>query len=325
MSQHTEERLSAALQDIAGNRPYEPDIEEIEHRGHNLRRRRVAWRTTMGTGVIAAVAAVAVATTGSGTQAPNVAAPNPGATDSATTTVQDAPLMHLVSYLVTAPQPKGDATLILRETVSNDGTKVAVWDLFADNGDYYFTKTREALPAQVKGKHVQADKADMAARQKVVAAAELAAKGDLNEARKQMALAYLPANPKVTPTLEAPGVVPSLSDEAKKKRGAQAINGTDNWVWNNSMQALISGAGSPTVRAGVLRLLGQMPEVTVKQGTLDGQPVLTLAAGLPAVSDGESVTVNADTGLPIKFTNAGGFVNYTVTRVNLADIANGTL
>jgi hypothetical protein len=321
MSYDTEERLSAALQGIAGNRPYAPDIEKIESRGQSLRRSRVAWRTTVGTGVVAAVAAVAVATTGTSTQTPNLAGPKSGATTSSTST-QDAPLVHLVSYLSNAPKPTGDATLVLRDTVAKAGTKVDVWDLYADNGDYYFAKTRDGLPGQVKGKHTQQDKAG---RQKTVAAAELAAKGDLNEARKQMALAYLPADPKVTPTLEAPGVVPSLSDGSKKKLGdgAQASNLTDNWVWNNSMDALGAGAGSPTVRAGVLRLLGQMPEVTVTKGTLDGQAVLTLAAGSPAVSDGESLTVNAETGLPIKFTSDGGGVNYTVTRVDLADVANG--
>jgi hypothetical protein len=103
------------------------------------------------------------------------------------------------------------------------------------------------------------------------------------------------------------------------------INKTDNRVWNNSMDALTVGAGSPTVRAGVLRLLGQMPEIKVKTGTLNGQPVLTLTAGPPASPGSESLTVNANTGLPVKYTGAdvGVTVNYTVTRVTLVDLAKG--
>jgi hypothetical protein len=64
----------------------------------------------------------------------------------------------------------------------------------------------------VKGGHKQPDKAG---RKNVVAAAAYAVKGDLNEARKRMALAYEPSNPKVKPTLEAPGATPALSGDAK--------------------------------------------------------------------------------------------------------------
>jgi hypothetical protein len=330
MSYDTEDRLSAALNGIVGERPYTPDLQQIESRGRKLRRRRLAWRASAGgTFAVAAVAAVAVATSGGGIQAPapDLAAQRPAPAG----TAQDAPLVQLVGYLTTADAPTGDATLVLRDQVFSDGSKIDVWDLHADNGDYYFAKTRSAIPAQVKGKHLQQGGAE---RRKAVAAATYAAKGDLNEARKQMAFADLPANPKVKPTLEAPGATPSsppLSAEAKKlkkiKGNYHPINTTDNWVWNNSLNALRDGAGSPMVRAGVLRLLGQMPEVKVKKGTLHGQPVLTLAAGPLAttVEDGsdEVLTVNADNGLPIRYAAEGFTINYTVTRVTIADVAKG--
>ena len=64
MSYDTEHRLSAAMNDIAGNRPYTPDLDQIESRGRKLRRRRLAWRATAGSSfAVAAVAAVAVAVT----------------------------------------------------------------------------------------------------------------------------------------------------------------------------------------------------------------------------------------------------------------------
>lgn len=326
MSYDTEERLSAALRSIAGDRPYTPDIEQIESHGRKLRHRRVAWRATAGTGFAAAIAAVAVATTGVGTHAP---APNiAGANSAATSTAGNAPLVRLVGYLSTAVQPGGNATLVLRDQVYTDGLKVDVWDLFADNGDDYFARTRDALPAQVKGKHTAGD-VDKAGRQQVVAVALYAAKGDLNEARTRMAYAYEPKNPKAAPfPIESPGATPSLSAAAKEKLklspNQQIGNLTDSWVWNNSMEALAVGGGSPTVRAGVLRLLGQMPEVTVVKSTLKGQPVLVLSATSLATGNGtESLTVNADTGLPIKYVATGVTVNYTVSRVTLTDVANG--
>ena len=325
MSYDTEDRLSAALRDVAGDRPYAPDVDRIEERGRKLRHRRLAWRATAGSSfAIAAAAAIAVATSGTGPHAPapQLAAPRPatGATGSA-----PSPLVQLVGYLSTAKQPAGDATLLLRDQVYPNGLKVDVWDLHADNGDYYFAKTRGALPAQVTGHHKQSDGFG---RKASVAAAKYAAKGDLNEARKRMAFAYLPKNPKVKPTLEAPGVTPSAPDSKKlppEVRDLFRINKTDNWVWNNSMDALRDGAGSPAVRAGVLRLLGQMPEVKVKQGSLHGQPVLVLTAGRPATAGegSESLTVNADTGLPVRYVNSGVTINFTVTRVTIADVATG--
>ena len=329
MSHDTENRLSAAMNDIAGNRPYTPDLDQIESRGRKLRRRRLAWRATAGSSfAVAAVAAVAVATSGVGTRAPapDLAAPAPAPAR----TAEEAPLVRLVGNLTTAKAPAGDATLVLRDQVFADGSKIDVWDLHADNGDYYFAKTRAAIPAQVKGKHLQDGEES---RKKTVAAAKYAAKGDLNKARKRMAVADLPDNPKVKPTFEAPGAMPPpLSAGAKKKLELtkskyHPINKTDYLVWNNSLNALRDGAGSPAVRAGVLRLMGQMPEVKVKKGTLNGQPVLTLAAGPLAttVEDGgdETLTVNADTGLPIKFTSGDFTINYVVTRVTIADVAKG--
>ena len=325
MSYDTEDRLSAALNGIVGDRPYAPDFDQIESRGRKLRRRRLAWRVTAGGSfAVAAVAAVAVATSGAGIQAPapNLAAPKPATAG----TAEGSPLVQLVGYLSTAKAPVGDATLLLRSQVFTKGPKIDVWDLHADNGDYYFAKTRDAIPEQVKGKHLQQD---AAGRKKAVAAANYAAKGDLNEARKQMALADVPANPKVKPTLEAPGVTPppsaaTLQKLKKLKATYHPFNKTDNRVWNNSLVALTQGAGSPAVRAGVLRLLGQIPEVKVTKGTLDGQAVLILAAGSPATVAGtETLTVNADNGLPIRYAVSGMTINYTVTRVTIANVANG--
>ncbi|GIE36628.1 hypothetical protein Ait01nite_096730 [Actinoplanes italicus] len=324
MSYDTEQRLSAAMRNAAGDRPYAPDVDRIEGRGKQLRRRRLAWGATGGGAfAIAAVAAVAVTVTGGGVQAPAPNLAKPAATSgAATAAAEEAPMVQLVSYLTTAPQPTGDATLLLRSQVQSDGSKIDVWDLHADNGDYYFAKNRGALPAQVAGKKLQGE---TDGRRKVVAAAKAAATGDLNDARAKMALAYMPANPKVEPTIEAPGARHTLPAEVAKIKGVPGGvvgNTTDNWVWNNSMDALIVGAGDPVVRAGVLRLLGQMPDVAVKEGTFKGQAVFTLTAGKIITGGPETLTINAETGLPIKFTS-GGTTNYTVTRVTIDDVRQG--
>jgi hypothetical protein len=324
MSYDTEERLSAAMRNAVGNRPYAPDVDRIEGRGKQLRRRRLAWGVTGGGAfAVAAVAAVAVTVAGGGVQAPAPDLAKPAATSgAATAATEEAPMVQLVSYLTTAPQPAGDATLLLRSQVQADGSKIDVWDLHADNGDYYFARTRAALPAQVAGRKLQGE---TDGRRKVVAAAKAAATGDLNDARAKMALAYMPANPVVEPTIEAPGVRHTLPAEVAKIKGVPGGvvgNTTDNWVWNNSMDALIVGAGDPVVRAGVLRLLGQMPDVTIKEGTSEGQAVFVLTTDKIITGDPETLTISAETGLPIRFAS-GGTTNYTVTRVTIADVRQG--
>jgi hypothetical protein len=120
----------------------------------------------------------------------------------------------------------------------------------------------------------------------------------------------------------------------------------DNYVWENSEDALIAGSGNPQVRAGVLRLVSLLPGVNVTRATVDGQPTLTLTAGAaelgntmgkpdkanpkgrPGAAYSEAITINAKTGLPLQIASGlGGKVTgttrYVVTRVNLADVAAG--
>jgi hypothetical protein len=325
MSHDTEDRLTTALQSFRSDLSYSPEVDKILDRGRKISRRRIAWRATAGgTFAAAAVTAVALAAGGTGvpaqSPAPNLAAPGSSAT------AEQPPVVRLVGHLTTLKQTEGDATLISRSQAYTDGKKIDVWDLRADNGDYFFATTRAGLPARVAKGRSQMDKADEAGRKRAVAAAKLAAKGDLNEARRRMARAFYTGDNPVP--IEAPGAVKPLSEGAKikaKMTGTKAVPGnyTDNWVWNTSVDALRDGAGDPAVRAGVLRLLDQMPEIAIKEGILDGRKVLTLTAGAPAVDSPESVVVDAGSGMPLKYTNTFVTVTYTVTRVTLADVAAG--
>jgi hypothetical protein len=113
---------------------------------------------------------------------------------------------------------------------------------------------------------------------------------------------------------------------------------TDNHIWENSIDAVIPGAGNPQVLAGVLRIVSTLPEVTVRNTTTDGQPTLALTAGsgafapdLPATTSDheETLTINAHTGVPITVTaGAPGAVpdttvSYRISRVTLSDVAAG--
>ena len=106
----------------------------------------------------------------------------------------------------------------------------------------------------------------------------------------------------------------------------------DNWVWENSQDAIIAGSGDPQVRVGVLRILATLPGVTVTQGDSGGQPTLVLAAGSPELGYDrtEQLTINAHSGVPIQFAGGepnhqpAGTVNYAVSRVTLANLPSGT-
>jgi hypothetical protein len=342
MNSPTEQRLGAAFRDLVAEQPFTPDVSAIEHRARRARRRGRIVRGGIGAGVVAvaAVAAVGVASAvpsgpartdqaGGTHPAPRVSAAHPAqAGPSATSThAQQQPLVKLVAYLAAQPAPAGDATLVERETGTPGHSSINVWDLYADNGEYFFSRTEAGLPAQVRENDNQGD--GIFGRE--VAAATYAATGNLGTAELKMAWA-----PDTTP-------VPAWLSAQLKNISAGGLQ-IDNYVWENCEDALIAGSGNPQVRAGVLRLASALPGVAVATGTTDGQPTLTLTAGAGEVGDTginkgnpkapagpayqEAITINADTGIPLQIAmgSAGkvtGTVSYVVTRANLADIAAG--
>lgn len=236
--------------------------------------------------------------------------------------VRPGPLLRLVSYLRTAKGAHGDATLVRRHQTYTDAPTVDDHDLYADNGDYFYGSTLGALPAKVKGHHTEGG--DLWRRE--IAAAKYAVTGDLKEARRRMASA---PNPSVKVKDVGAGKVPDASAyqnlSPEVVQGAE-VNLTDNWIWGNSLDALMAGGGNPKVRAGVLRILANMPEVTIASGTTGGRSTISLTAGRPALTgdEVETLVIDARTGLPIQFTNnTGAKITYTATRVSLTDIAKG--
>jgi hypothetical protein len=317
MTSPAERRLSDALQDIVASQPFEPDPAAIQRRGRILQRRATTVRIA-GSGVAAVVVAGAVGATvlpsvlgGHSTHPVAHPVAHPATTGTA---APQPPLVQLAADLQAAPKPSGDATLVERDQNYTTGEHVVVWDLYGDNDTYYFAKTRDGMPAQVAGHKTQGE--GVFGRE--VAAAEFAATGDLDTARAKMA--------------DAAGDPGSTTIS---KSGDKAL--VDSWIWGDSQDALTAGAGSPTVRAGVLRLLATLPEVTVSKTSTSGQGTLTLTNTDPAVKDGpksspsytEMLIINADTGVPVAFHGGvdpkapGINITYDVSRVTLADVAVG--
>ncbi len=280
----------------------------------------------VATGAAAIATALVVSSTGGGDGGASVAqvsqgagAPQAAVLPAAT---ESSPLVRLAAFVSASPKPVGDATLVVRKTGS-----ITVYDLYGDNGQYFFSRAKSGLPGQVAAKRDRAD--GLFARE--VAAAKLAAKGDVEKAAEDMANAPSPSHV-ITRTSEK---ADPRARAAKEAATGIPIEGNPslfaNWVWENSQDALIAGAGDPQVRAGVLRILATLPDVTVTHGTSGGHETLVLTAGSDELGGGyiERLTIDADSGVPLNFLggSAGGetaTVHYKVSRVDLAHPLAGT-
>ncbi len=305
---------------VAGQRPTNP------------RRRR---RVFAGTGVFAtAAAAVTIVAVSFGSVGPAV--PVAGA----------AVLNHLAAHIkasAATPLP-GDATLVLRTQSYPDGTSSSEADLYADNGEYFSTPSESGLPAAI----AQNANIGNGFTAREIKAALDAVNGNLATAVQEMATAPFdngvkPANTGADVSAlkqkidaqtnltaaQKTALLQKIVGEVNSPSGQQAS--TDNYIWMDSMDALIEGAGNPDVRTGVLRILSTLSEVAVTNTTTNGQPTITLTASAPALPSNyqEAITINASTGVPVSF--AGGTpgqvpsvtITYQVSRVTLASIAAG--
>ncbi len=245
-----------------------------------------------------------------------------------------SPLVRLADQVSAAALPPGDATLVQR-TTHTGGQNVTVYDLYGDNGTYYFSPSESGIAGQVSGDHTQA--AGLFARE--VAAAKEAANGNVQQGALDMANAPAPNGryriTSITDTTPTPAETAAAKAKAKLLgQPLSAVTNFDNWTWEDSQDALIAGAGDPQVRAGVLQILAILPGVTVTHGTAsDGQPTLVLTAGAREVGAGyqEQLTINADTGMPIGFVGGSPSgtpstqVDYQVARGTLSNVAAGQL
>jgi hypothetical protein len=175
-----------------------------------------------------------------------------------------------------------------------------------------------------------------------IAAALLAAKGDVVTGRAQMSVAnYVGGKPSAAAQAQGKRAeIEKLKAIDKEKHikytppkpltPEQKQEQTDNLIWMNSNYALTAAPENPNVRAGVLRIMATMPNVTVTHTTTAGQATLTLSDSWPKLAGGggESTVINARTGLPIASSDSepgmpSTTFYYHPKRVSLAEVKAG--
>ena len=291
-------------------------------------------------GAAAVAAAVVMGTTGG-------AAPTAPTQDAAPQVVE-SPLVKLASDIKAAAQP-GDTSLVITTKPAPDGGKPYVtYTAYTDKGQIF-------IGDSVKSLQNCAVKNDDQAREyhaKTMAAARLAATGDVEKAKFDMTtvngnawgLGMSPAEAEkawAEAWAKNAEVLRKLGKEvpASKPRptGAELENNINNHLWSNITSTLFSAAANAEVRAGVLKLLATMKDVTIGKTVVNGQAALTLTAD-PAILGGggsQILTINADNGLPIssevvpakdsKTPSKHTVVTYQSSRVNLADVLAGKI
>ncbi len=305
----------------------------------DARKPRVRRRVFAGTGVFATVAA-----------AVTLVAVSLGSVVPSTLSAGAAELTHLAAHIqATATTPlQGDSTLVIRTTTnyssqSPSGLTRTETDLYTDSGQYFSTPAENGLPGAIA---TNADLSNGFTAREIKAAMD-AVNGNLATATQEMALApfdngvqptsatfdaaaqqKIDANPNLTAAQKA-ALIQKIIANVNSPSGQRAS--TDNYIWMDSMDALIEGAGNPQIRIGVLRILSTLPEVAVANTTTNGQPTITLTAGAFAFPANyqEAITLDATTGVPVTF--VGGTpgqspdvtISYQVSRVTVANIAAG--
>ena len=178
-----------------------------------------------------------------------------------------------------------------RETTLAGQATVKVWDLFTDDGRYFFSQTKSGLPRPRSRRTTTRATAYWHGKSPP---RPIRSQGNLDTAALKMAWAANTSPP------------PAWIKAQVKNISAGGLQ-IDNYVWEGSEDALVVGSGNPQVRAGVLRLVS----VSARRGgrfthsTVDGQPALAVA-GWPRPSSGsgmsyqEAITINANTGIPLK-------------------------
>ena len=316
-------------------------------RGRGVSRARHRRRGTLvgvgaGIGAVAAAAALFVATS-----TPQHAAPAGRAAQApAGNSTVNSKLMSLAAFVMASSRPlPGDASLIIRTQPTPAGPAEITYNLYTDRGAYY------AVDAKGPGARyaAEAKKALTAAVAhgdngayggvREVAAARYAATGNLATARERMNNA-LHNNDYYDSLAERKAIWAkdaAARKEIEKEKGVKIPftmptgqrlrEDIDSTIWDNSTDALSLGAGSPQVRAGVLRLLSTVAEVTVTNSATGGQPTLTLTA-LFAGEGSEVLTINAKTGMPISYASRLPGIKpvtdtFQVSRVRMADVEAG--
>ena len=225
-------------------------------------------------------------------------------------------VLHVAGRAAQTPALPGNATLVRRSsdviTPGRAPTVLTGYDLYRDNGDYYYGQTFAALRS-VAGDPSPSD-AHGAPFGQIVAAA--AASADLTPT--QAADKLLAADPHPTPQVRQ---VDTTQGKPFTWTQAAVDRDLDGIEWQAISAALEAGAGKSQVRAGALRAAAAMPNTTVTSTTDDGQPVVEVTWHEGPGQYVESLTVDSQTGV-LLLAHDGGSPNgvtstttYNVSRV----------
>ena len=272
-------------------------------------RRRVPW--LIGATAVAAAAAGAVVLAG-GLGAGSAVPRSRSATSVVSLAQQPVRpsfvVLHVAVRAAQTPALPGNATLVKRSTdVVMPGRAPTVWrgfDLYQDNGDYYYGQTVAALRSAASDP--SPSDAHAAPFGQIIAAA--AASADLTPT--QAADKLLAADPHPTPKVgqvDATQGKPCTWTQAAVDRD---LNGIE---WEAISAALEGGAGKPQVRAGALLAAAAMPNTTVISTTDDGQPVVEVTWHEGPGQYVESLTVDSQTGVLLLAHNGGSPTGVTST------------
>lgn len=300
------------------------------------------WMSWTKVGVAAVGAAAVAAGVVMGTTGGDVpAVPS----DAAPQVVVESPLVKLASAVKAAGTLPGEASLIINTKLLPDGPQL-YYTVYTDKGQVFTGDSAQNLAATVaKGAAEPASPFNA----KVTAAARLAANGDVEKAKFDMITAAgNPLGVGLSPAEADKAWAQAMAEvEEKFRKAGQKVpdrptgkdleNRINNHLWSNTTHALYIAAADAEVRAGVLKLLATMKDVTIDKTDVDGQAALALTAA-PAIQGGNTtyvLTVNADNGLPIRSEgipvkdsaepSKPWVVNYKTSRVTLADVAAGKI
>ncbi|MEO6088951.1 MAG: hypothetical protein ABIQ18_38150 [Umezawaea sp.] len=300
-------------------------------------KRWMSWTKVSVAAVSAAAVAAAVVIGTTGGNAPA------GPSDAAPQVVVESPLVKLASAVKAAGTLPGEASLIVNTKLLPDGPHL-YYTVYTDQGQVFTGDSPQSLAVTVaKGAAEPASPFNA----KVIAAARLAANGDVEKAKVDMITAAGNALGVGLSPAEADKAWAQAMAEAEetfrqagkkvpnRPTGEELENRINNHLFSNTTHALYIAASDAEVRAGVLKLLATMKDVTIGKTDVDGQAALTLTAA-PAIQGGDTtyvLTVNADNGLPIRSEgipvkdaaepSKPWVVDYKTARVTLADVAAG--
>ena len=344
------DRARLALLDHISAAPLPPRVGRRSRRGYR-RPRRVGRRLAAVGGLAAAVGVAGAIAIGTGPRPGAIAignGPRPGAVRAHHVAI--APEHHRVSRLTVlvrladditqAPAPPGNATLVVRHHTFPNQPSFWGYDLYEDNGEYYYGATldelHQALADPSSGDRelggILAAAASSANLTPAHAAANIyqaspapTASSASDAAAQRTALEKLLAahrSPSLIRMIRQRLAALSKAAPVAAQQSASPDQATiDNYLWMNCMDALEGGAGQADIRAGAMLALSTLPDVKVTQTTYDGQPVVQITNTQFDDNYAETTDLDAQTGVLVHF--AGGTVGqpdsvdvaYTVTRV----------